>query len=184
MANYSSAFGFVKRSGDTMSGNLAMGGNKVTGLAAASAGGESARHEQIESVAHNCVLLAGDTMSGNLDMGALDTVDGVDISGIASTLLSFLTGTYTGAAGDDRDIDIGVNLAGMSHVYMIIKALAGYEAGHRMEYSQGDLTMLFGVGTDVDNTIQGLTATGFQVGSNVIANMNGIVYRYMIWYVP
>ena len=37
----------VNRSGDTMSGNLAMGGNKVTGLAASTSNGESVRHEQL-----------------------------------------------------------------------------------------------------------------------------------------
>lgn len=36
----------VNKVGDTMSGNLAMGGNKVTGLAAASANGEAVRYEQ------------------------------------------------------------------------------------------------------------------------------------------
>lgn len=40
----------VSKSGDTMSGNLAMGGNKVTGLAAAAANGEAVRYEQLQDV--------------------------------------------------------------------------------------------------------------------------------------
>jgi hypothetical protein len=39
--------GKLSDSGDTMSGNLAMGSNKVTGLAAASANGEAVRYEQL-----------------------------------------------------------------------------------------------------------------------------------------
>lgn len=37
----------VNKTGDTMSGNLAMGTNKVTGLAAASGNGEAVRYEQL-----------------------------------------------------------------------------------------------------------------------------------------
>ena len=37
----------VLKAGDTMSGNLAMGSNKVTGLAAASSNGEAVRYEQL-----------------------------------------------------------------------------------------------------------------------------------------
>jgi hypothetical protein len=36
----------VNKAGDTMSGNLAMGGNKVTGLAASSGAGEAVRHDE------------------------------------------------------------------------------------------------------------------------------------------
>jgi hypothetical protein len=39
----------VAKAGDTMSGNLALGGNKVTGLAAASGNGEAVRYEQVQA---------------------------------------------------------------------------------------------------------------------------------------
>lgn len=38
----------VAKSGDTMSGNLAMGSNKVTGLAASTANGDAVRYEQLD----------------------------------------------------------------------------------------------------------------------------------------
>ena len=48
--------------GGTMAGNIAMGSNKVTGLAAATTNGDAVRYEQ-------ALLLAGGTMSGNIAMG-------------------------------------------------------------------------------------------------------------------
>lgn len=40
----------VAKTGDTMSGNLAMGSNKVTGLAAATANGDAVRYEQLIAI--------------------------------------------------------------------------------------------------------------------------------------
>jgi hypothetical protein len=48
--------------GGTMAGNIAMGSNKVTGLAAATTNGDAVRYEQV-------LLLAGGTMSGAIAMG-------------------------------------------------------------------------------------------------------------------
>ena len=62
-------WGFVLRSGDAMTGNLAMGGNKITGLGAAAGAGEGARFEQLESQVHARVSKVGDAMTGNLAMG-------------------------------------------------------------------------------------------------------------------
>src|SRR5690606_35881291 len=46
--------------GGTMAGNIAMGSNKVTGLAAGTTSGDAVRYEQ-------ALLLAGGTMSGNIN---------------------------------------------------------------------------------------------------------------------
>lgn len=45
----------VNKAGDTMSGNLAMGSNKVTGLAAASGNGEAVRFEQLPAASSETV---------------------------------------------------------------------------------------------------------------------------------
>jgi fructose-specific component phosphotransferase system IIB-like protein len=77
----------VLKAGDTMTGNLAMGGNKVTGLDAATANGQAVRYEQLTLKADTTyvdaqdalrVLKAGDTMSGNLAMG------GFKVTGLAA----------------------------------------------------------------------------------------------------
>lgn len=52
--------------GGTMSGAIAMGNNKVTGLAEATANGDALRYEQLIGL---YLLLTGGTMSGNIAMG-------------------------------------------------------------------------------------------------------------------
>jgi len=51
----------------TFAGDIAMGGNKVTGLAAASGAGEALRYEQLIAL---YLLLTGGQMAGELDMNA------------------------------------------------------------------------------------------------------------------
>ena len=93
------------------------------------------------------------------------------------------TGTYTGNGADDRNIDIGVNLAAKNNVYVIIKGTTGaLQAHHRIEYAQGDLSMSFMNSADVANGIQAFTDTGFQVGSLVEVNENGQVFRYIAFW--
>lgn len=57
----------VDKGGDSMSGVLAMGGNKITGLAAATANGDALRYEQVTGL---YLLLTGGSLSGALGMGA------------------------------------------------------------------------------------------------------------------
>jgi len=92
------------------------------------------------------------------------------------------TGTYQGDGLDDRDIDIGVDLAAKANVCIIIKGQDTNQGIWRIEYGQGDLTMFFGTTTDGPDYIQGLTSTGFQVGAGVNANGNGITFRYAVFW--
>ncbi len=55
----------VAKAGDTMGGNLAMGSNKVTGLAAASGNGEAVRYEQITNLL--------DTTSDEFELNQIST---------------------------------------------------------------------------------------------------------------
>ena len=57
--------------GGTMTGNIAMGSNKITGLAAGTANGDAVRYEQ-------ALLLAGGTMAGNID------ANGNKVTGLAA----------------------------------------------------------------------------------------------------
>lgn len=59
------------KAGGTMSGNIAMGSNKVTGLAAATTNGDAVRYEQ-------ALLLAGGTMAGNIN------ANGNKVTGLAA----------------------------------------------------------------------------------------------------
>ena len=144
----------------------------------------------------NSVAKSGDTMSGPLNMGA-NTINGV-ANGVAGqdavTLAqvqnliaaihpaSILTGTYTGDGTTPRNINIGVNLAAMTNVYVIIKGAGTNSPVHRTEYGQGDLTMLFSNVADAAGLIKAFTSTGFQIGSVSQVNTNGTVYRYIVIY--
>lgn len=61
----------LRLTGGTMSGNIAMGSNKVTGLAAATTNGDAVRYEQ-------ALLLAGGTMAGNIN------ANGNKVTGLAA----------------------------------------------------------------------------------------------------
>jgi len=93
------------------------------------------------------------------------------------------TGTYTGNGLDDHDVDIGIDLASKACPYVIIKAATGNVAAkHRTEYGQGDLTMGMDNTDDFANGIQSFTATGFQVGTNVAVNADGVTFRYIAFW--
>lgn len=96
----------VLKSGDTMSGNLALGGNKVTGLAAASGNGEAVRYEQ-----H---ILKQDLVNSAT---ALTDAGTIDLTAIKHTLASSsATRTFTISYTGD-DITLEVTLSNTAAVY-------------------------------------------------------------------
>src|SRR3990167_7620016 len=58
---------YLPKAGGTMSGAIAMGTSKITGLGAGAANGDALRYEQLIGL---YLLLAGGTMSGDLNMGS------------------------------------------------------------------------------------------------------------------
>lgn len=93
-----------------------------------------------------------------------------------------ITGTYTGNGADDRNIDIGIDLASKQYPYVIVKGDSTNFAKHRTEYAQGDQSMAYNNIADFANTIQSFTSTGFQVGSHAEVNFNANVYRYIAFW--
>jgi hypothetical protein len=92
------------------------------------------------------------------------------------------TGTYVGNGVDNRNIDIGVDLAAKDNVYVIINHPSNVAKKNRIEYGQGDLTMDFGSGPDAANLIQAFTSTGFQIGSDNIVNEVDVTFRYIAFW--
>jgi hypothetical protein len=120
-------------------------------------------------------------MTGDLAMADGKTVDGIDVGEIHQAKVK--TGTYTGDGTDNRNIDIGVDLALKSNVYVIIKSLTSVAAAiHRIEYDQGDLTMGFLAWNDISDAIQAFTPTGFQVGTQTDVNHDAYTYRYIAFW--
>lgn len=73
-----------------MTGNLLMGTNKITGLAAGSGSGDALRYEQLIGA---YLLLAGGTMSGNIVMGDNDITGANVIQATASQNLTLKVST-------------------------------------------------------------------------------------------
>jgi len=98
------------------------------------------------------------------------------------------TGTYVGNGVNNRDIDIGVNLAAKNNVFVMIKSHSdtAYPAFFRTEYGQGDLSDPFDpLSSPIPDVIQSFTATGFQIGANSIGNQNTKTHIYVaIWEEP
>ncbi len=97
------------------------------------------------------------------------------------------TETYTGNGGDDRNIDIGVDLAAKNNVFVIIKSMGTTQnpVMGRTEYGQGDLSFPFENTIAIANCIQAFTSTGFQIGSHVKVNESGKTYAYIaMWEEP
>jgi len=99
---------------------------------------------------------------------------------------SMLTGVYTGNGASEQEIDVGVDLASKTHVYIIIKALTtGAEEGamHRIEYGQGALTMVYTNTADSIYGIKNLSSVGFVLVNNGYANKSAVLYRYIVFWV-
>lgn len=93
-----------------------------------------------------------------------------------------LVGSYAGNGIDNRNLDIGINLAAKNNVYIIIKSTGAMDACHRAEMGQGDLTQGYGAGAEIANAIQALTNTGFQLGDGGLVNQAAANYRYEVFW--
>lgn len=93
------------------------------------------------------------------------------------------TGTYVGDAVDNRNVNIGIDLASKTYKFIIIKNPSTQVGMMRTEYGQGDLTMNFGAIADQANCVQSFTETGFQLGSAAMVNQVTLLYRYIAFWV-
>jgi len=93
------------------------------------------------------------------------------------------TGTYTGDGNDDRDIDIGVDLANKKNAYVIVKNTEkAVGPVHRIERGQGDEASFFTANISGSNQIQAFNTTGFQLGGNDNVNCNADLYIYIVFW--
>jgi hypothetical protein len=92
------------------------------------------------------------------------------------------TGSYTGNGFDARSINIGINLAAKSNVLVSVKGNNSSSEVIRIEDGlSGTKSMEIDFSLLIAQ-ITGLTATGFQVGTDGDVNANGTLYWYIaIW---
>lgn len=176
---------YLLLAGGVMSGNIAMGNNKVTGLAAASSNGEAVRYEQLQSVISSLgayLLLSGGTMSGAINMGnqkitnllaGAASGEAVAFQQLANYLL-LSGGTMTGA------LNMG------SH--KITGITPGGAAGEAATWDQLELYTIVNIGdwnmgaSASVNVLHGLTLSKIRSITGVLRNDSDSVY-YPIPYV-
>jgi hypothetical protein len=172
-----------------LGGSLSMGANEIQLVPSSGKGGRIRGHASDSRVEFRNSGGSGsgqiDTShiycTGNIFMSSLTTVDGRDIS--AMVRAKVLVGQYTGDAADNRDINIGVDLTAKSNVFVFVKDASANRSGmFRPELAQGDLGQFMIALADAANSIQALTATGFQVGNLAEINQAAEVFRYVVFY--
>ena len=118
--------------------------------------------------------------SNSISMVEGKTVDGVDVSELSK--IHSKHHVYVGDGNDNRDIDIGVNLAAMTWAVIVIKAAGAQLAVWKQKIVAADFTYFFVAQASIADAIQTLTATGFQVGTHNSVNENTVNYLgIVIW---
>lgn len=96
----------VSKAGDSMTGALAMGTNKITGLGTPTAGADASTKDYVDTQRDTRLALAGGTMTGNIVMGANKvtstatptTNDDLTRKGYVDSILGSATSAATSAA--------------------------------------------------------------------------------------
>ena len=132
----------VAKAGDTMSGNLAMGSNKVTGLGAATTNGDALRYEQLLG---QYLALTGGTLAGALAMGA-NKITGLGAGTTAGDALRYeqVIGLYALLTGASFSGTINVTSGGQKVV--MSDGGVGAFAASADTYSTVGILDFFGVG--------------------------------------
>jgi len=102
---------YLLLAGGTMTGAIAMGNSKVTGLAAGTENGDALRYEQLIGT---YLLLAGGTMAGNIAMGANK------ITGLPKTIVLSVAGTLVAGVNASFEIPVPVAMT-IGKVYANVK---------------------------------------------------------------
>jgi len=149
---------------------------------------------------------AGQNIAENLTMNTGKTIDGMDPSdhtageakakhtaglgththlsagaeGGVVSYMKMLHGIYTGDGLDNKEINIGINLAGMSYVYVMVKKSGAYGANFKIKSHPADTSSDFGATGDSITKIKNFTANGFTVGTSGDVNTSGATYYYVV----
>jgi len=142
----------VLKAGDTMSGALAMGSNKITGLAAASANGDAVRYEQITTL--KGIEIASTYYTANVSK----TVTGSTLAAFDTTNLTVsFTAPASGQVWAELIGVITVGTAGTNAFWGV--------ATHNTTTVQGSLTMATQTSTQINGRAM-ILITGLTPGSS------------------
>lgn len=152
----------VNKAGDSMSGALAMGSNKITGLGAATGNGDALRYEQLIGL---YLLLSGGTMTGVIDMNS-HKITGLSAGSNPSDAVRFdqLTTLTTIVNIGDWNMDTTVNVDvahGLSDGKKIVSVQAVIRNDGDNLYEKLEVADLAGTTYVMDGWIDFTYASGF-----------------------
>ena len=188
MGNQFAVWDAVRRSGDTMTGNLNLADNRLifdngvldvmVRLYAAGAGALYMRSK--DDTTDRDLRAAGAYFYQSIGLANGKTVDGVDISTLSKIHAKRVS--YLGDGNDNRNIEMGVDLDTATFAFVMTKARTAVKPCWRAKHQVGDVSKMFDATADPADCIQAFTATGFQVGTNAYVNQDAVNYdAWALW---
>jgi hypothetical protein len=174
MPNSCTLFGYVRKAGDVMTGDLDLGLHSLV----LNDGSHGGRIRGDPAVANRIELRnIADGADGDL---AANLVDGIDVSEIKQAKV--MTGKYTGDGTTPRDINIGVNLAAKSYAVVIVKDMQDHRAWVNNFVPNEAYSIAFDTTSFSALKISARTSTGFRVTSDDDVNLSPREYRYVVFW--
>lgn len=202
VAAYVSGAGVLATSGGTMTGNIAMSGNKITGLGTPTSSDDAATKSYADSSSSNKLPLAGGTMSGAIAMGSnkitglatpTDSADAVTKSyadSASSNKLPLAGGTMTGnlvMSGSAEFRSIAASEDARATGYKIANGTDIGECNRTTQYYDDRIANCRGVGTNCTNgtgTNCGVLPNGNCSGNTSYNPPNGNWWTWGVTSVP
>jgi hypothetical protein len=166
-------FGLLALAGGTMSGAIAMGNNKITGLATPTAATDASTKGYVDTAA---LLLAGGTMGGNIVMGANDVTSDHNPVGATALARKAYVDLFLPLAGGTMAATSGINMNN-NKVTNLAAGTAGSQDACRM--AEFSATLNASTGHDHDGSdskrvlASNLDTTGNSDGLFVTSNASG-----------
>lgn len=164
---------YLALAGGTMSGAIAMGASKITGLAAATENGDALRWE------HSTAATIDHPDSSVTAAKIADAVITFAKMAAGSGITQLTCGTYTGNGSSTRTITAGVDLSAGTYLVAVARSSGSRRLVIKTNSMSGNYSIVIGDSYRED-CIKGGAATGFIIGERDDVNNDGSTFFYFI----